>query len=565
MARVLVTGFCAVPGPTRPGVQLRHVVRALSARHTVDVLAVRDGDQAYVERQGGGRLLRVPTHDAEPAAQVLAFQRALRRQLEGADYDVVHCRDGWAARPVLEGRDRFGYAVVYDLTRGPMTERDDLSAELAEVHDREEQTLLAAADLVLVPTEPARRWAASRGHAERVLLAPPGVDVDRFDWDVVPPEGPPDGPPLVLYAGALAPGRGVRLLLRAMAEVVRTIAARALLIGPIAPGFDLDLRTAVRELGLAGRIEVRNPIDHELLPALIGRATVCVAPSATDLPRRPFALYPTKLLEFLACRRPVVAPRRSAVAALIDHGREGLLFEPDDPADLARRLVRVLEDRALRERLAATGYERVRREFTAAAARRAITTAYLRLAARGEWRARFLEATTGENAVTPPPAVIAVDDDELEATVFEATPPAAGAITGRLDLAVADDEPDHSSPSLETALAGLALDGDRSGPIELVDDGGGPDETAERTLGPTPAPTAPGRAAGDDGWVVRHVGRARRVDDDGTPVELLAPAAPPFSTGDFVAGEIEVPTPTPEIVDDDGAFTAASRLLGSDP
>ena len=100
MARILISGFCAVPGPTRSGVQLRQVVRALGGRHTVDLLAVREGDQAYVERLGSGRLLRVPTHDADLATQVQAFQRALRRQLEGADYDVVHCRDGWSARPV---------------------------------------------------------------------------------------------------------------------------------------------------------------------------------------------------------------------------------------------------------------------------------------------------------------------------------------------------------------------------------------------------------------------------------------------------------------------------------
>ena len=105
MARILVTGFCAVPGPSRAGVQLRHVVRAL-AEHTVDLLVLRDGDQPYVERQGSGRLLRVPTHDADRRGQILAYQRALRRQLDGADYDVVHCRDAWAVAPVLEAAER---------------------------------------------------------------------------------------------------------------------------------------------------------------------------------------------------------------------------------------------------------------------------------------------------------------------------------------------------------------------------------------------------------------------------------------------------------------------------
>src|SRR5262249_38190683 len=110
MPRVLLTGFCAVPGPRRAGVQMRHVIRALSSQHAVDLLVVREGEQAYVERQGSVRLLRVPTHDADLQAQIQAFQRALKRQLDGADYDVVHCRDSWSGLTVLDARARFGYA-----------------------------------------------------------------------------------------------------------------------------------------------------------------------------------------------------------------------------------------------------------------------------------------------------------------------------------------------------------------------------------------------------------------------------------------------------------------------
>src|SRR3954465_1833822 len=122
MPRVLLTGFCAVPGPRRAGVQLRHVIRALTPLHNVDLLVAREGGQPYVERQGSVRVLRVPPHEADPRAQIQAFQRALRRQLDGADYDVVHCRDSWSAIPVLEARARLGYAMVYDLTRSPLGE-----------------------------------------------------------------------------------------------------------------------------------------------------------------------------------------------------------------------------------------------------------------------------------------------------------------------------------------------------------------------------------------------------------------------------------------------------------
>jgi glycosyltransferase involved in cell wall biosynthesis len=581
--RVLITGFCAVPGPSRAGVQLRHVVRALSADHTVDLLVVRDGDQAYVERQGNVRVLRVPTHDSDLRVQIQAFQRALRRQLDGADYDVIHCRDGWSGKTVLDAREAFGYAVVFDVTRGPWVE-PSVDPELAAEIDRDNDRCIAEADLVLVPTEPARRHAIARTRPDKVVVSPPGVDVDRFDWDDAPPAAGAVPEPRILYAGALEPGRGVRTVLRAMVDLVKVVPARLLLVGPIAPGFEEPLRAAVRDLRLDGVVTIEPPVDHDAMPRLIASATVCVVAAAPDLVPRATALYPTKLLEFMACRRAVVAPRRGTVAMLIDHGREGMLFQPTDPGDLTRKLLRLLQDADLRERMAQHGYERVRREFTASGARRAVRSGYQVLAERPQFRQRFLDSATGSGkavAADLSASEPGVSDDDFEATVFESPP------TG-------DDSSDSLSP-LETALD--ALDADhRTGDNPVTEEReAAPEETSERAIAPPRPRNRLGLDSGafttltaeqepqvaTDEWVVRpptipNAPRPREVgsspsrpkgraisDDDGTPVDVsvtispLSPDGPPV----FVAGEIDVPTPPPEINEDEG-FTAASTLLG---
>jgi glycosyltransferase involved in cell wall biosynthesis len=584
VARVLITGFCAVPGPTRAGVQLRHVVRALSGDHTVDLLVVRDQDQAYVERQGNVRILRVPSHDTELRAQVSSFQRALRRQLDGADYDVVHCRDPWSCRTVLDSRSTFGFAVVLDLTRAPWVD-PAIDPQLAAELDRDSDACIAEADLVLVPTEPARRHAVARTRPEKVLISPPGVDVDRFDWDEAPHR---PGPPRVLYAGAIEAGRGVRTLLRAMLDVVKATPSRLVLAGPVAPGFSDPLAAAIRELGLGEYVDVDPPVDHDAMPRLIAGATVCVAPAAPDLAPRATALYPTKLLEFMACKRAVVAPRRGTVAMLIDHGREGMLFQPGDPGDLARKLLRLLQDEDLRARMAQHGYERVRREFTASGARRAVRTAYQSLAERPQFRQRFADAIgTGSLKLNSAAALAAgepvLGDDDFEATVFEGPP------TG--------EHATDSTPELDAALEQLDADA-RTGDNHPVTEERelAADETAERMLDrgrPTDknqplASWKPGKDSGaftaltpsggtdaGDDWVVGRGAAQNRTDtgvtdrpeDDGTPVDVeivvspLSPDGPPS----FVAGEIDVPTPSPEALEDEGAFTAASSMLGPRP
>jgi glycosyltransferase involved in cell wall biosynthesis len=570
MPRVLLTGFCAVPGPRRAGVQLRHVIRALTPLHSVDLLVAREGDQAYVERQGSVRVLRVPTHDADPRSQIQAFQRALKRQLDGADYDVVHCSDSWSGIPVLEARSRLGYAMVYDLARSPLGETT-LDPELDAQYARDEEACLIAADLVLAPTPAAVKALHNRGRPERVVLSPLGVDVDRFDW-----EEPPTGdPPRILYVGTIDPGRGVRVLVRAMAAIVREVDARLVLAGSMAPRFEQPLRDQIRELGLADKIEIMPPVDHDQLPALLATATVCAVPAAADLTPSPTVVFPTKLLEYMACRRAVVAPRRETLAHVVENNREALLFEPGDPIDLARKALRLIGEPLLRDRLAHNAYERVRREFTASATRRALRSAYRVLSER--FAVPLLDAVADEV-----PKIELLADDDFEATVFEEAP-----APPPVDTALNKLHP------LEEALQSL-VEGDGTGTTSSESVIAPPpprehDETMERAPVARPrdasgwtvsALAAPPLPTGHDDWVVTNVANAVRVieaDDveaellieEGTPIEGVVAVAPPLPMVEtsFVAGEIDVPTPppVPERDHDTPAveFTAASPVLGS--
>ncbi|CAN5232365.1 hypothetical protein BH11MYX1_BH11MYX1_31180 [soil metagenome] len=574
MPRVLLTGFCSVPGPRRAGVQLRHVIRALTPMHSVDLLVVREGDQGYVERQGSVRILRVPAPETDLKAQIQAFQRALKRQLEGADYDVVHCRDSWTGLTVLEARARLGYAVVYDLTRAPVGE-SIVDPELDAQYGRDEEACVLAADVVLTPTLAATRSIESRGTPNRVFLAPPGVDVDRFDWD----EAPTGGPPRIVYAGSIDAGRGVRVLVRAMAAIVREVDARLVLAGPmVSPKFEQALKDGIRELGLTDKVELLGVVDHEQIPALLATASVLVLPAASDLTPNPMVVFPTKLLEYMACKRPIVAPRRETVQQVVEHGREALLFEPGDPIDLARKVLRLLGEPALGTQLAATAYERVRRDFTASAARRAIQKIYAVIAER---------FGSPEHADDDSPKVEILTDDDFEATVFEEAP--ISSPTGeRLDRARGwSDAPRGLAETLAQLDSGTSSS-------EVV---APPDDTIDRQ------PVAPALThissefsspSLPDDWVVTNVAGAARelgeheVDtgavvkielDEGTPVEgTERPAWQDARVGSvtltsghvFIAGEIDVPTPAPEVqlsepqpTVEAPEFIAASSLLGN--
>jgi glycosyltransferase involved in cell wall biosynthesis len=69
-------------------------------------------------------------------------------------------------------------------------------------------------------------------------------------------------------------------------------------------------------------------------------------------------------LEAWMCRKPVIGARIGPTACIIDEGENGLLANPDDPADLARAIIDLLSDRAKRERMGQRGYEKTLAQYT---------------------------------------------------------------------------------------------------------------------------------------------------------------------------------------------------------
>ncbi len=387
MARILIAGYCALPGPERAGVQLGHLLKAFRGDHAVDVLCIRRADQAYVERQGTARILRVPVSDGDAFARIETFRRALGRQLEGAEYDAIVVRDGSAGVPVLAMRDFLQAAIIFDAARSPLAEAPPLDMALAEQLAHDDGLCLREADLVLAPTEASRQYLSSRSRPERVHTVPLGVDVDLFDWD-----DPSPGPPRILCLGSLSAGRDVVTLLTAMRRVMSESDATLVLAGELAPEARVVVENDIASLGLQERVELIGAVEHRQVPKLIASATICVAPTAAELSTRPTTVFPSKILEYLAGRRPVVAPRTGTVTLLVRDRQHALLFSPDDHEALAQSLLRLLGDGELRDRLARAGYEMVRRDHTASATRRQLRRALDWLAMQPPWKERWGDA-----------------------------------------------------------------------------------------------------------------------------------------------------------------------------
>ncbi len=97
----------------------------------------------------------------------------------------------------------------------------------------------------------------------------------------------------------------------------------------------------VRRLHIADNVTLLPTVSREEMADLFRGSQIAVSPSTHDG-------TPNTLLEALACGCFPIAGDIESVREWITHGKNGLLFDPDDPHALSEAILRAIEDEKLR-------------------------------------------------------------------------------------------------------------------------------------------------------------------------------------------------------------------------
>jgi len=198
--------------------------------------------------------------------------------------------------------------------------------------------------------------AAARHFADRYFpgdykVIPNGVDISRFEA-AEPIERWRDGIRNIFFVGRLENRKGVMDLLKAYRLLRKAGCECRLLLAGAGP-----LEKQVRRYLLTrrtGGVELLGRISDTEKARLFATADVFVAPATG---RESFGIV---LLEAMAAGKPIVASDIHGYRSVVRRGEQGLLVPPQNPRALAGALARLLSDDALRERMGASGRERVR-------------------------------------------------------------------------------------------------------------------------------------------------------------------------------------------------------------
>lgn len=195
----------------------------------------------------------------------------------------------------------------------------------------------------------ASRILRAKGLAGPAVVIPLGVDISRF----APAERPPPVAPLrVGFVGRLIPHKGVDVLIRAVSLNDR-LSLEVFGSGPEADA----LAALAQELGVTDRVSFHGHVDEEEVPGVYRRFDALAVPS---VPRPGWVeQFGRVVVEAQASGVPVVASRSGALPEVV--GTNGILVEPGDAAELARALIRLLDEDELWTRLRLAGMEDVRR------------------------------------------------------------------------------------------------------------------------------------------------------------------------------------------------------------
>lgn len=290
------------------------------------------GEQAFAE-PGGADFER----DVNDMVDVILQEHAIK------PFDILHAQygypNGWA---VLQAARCIGIPTVVSIQGGD----GHWVGSCCETHRIGMLNVLNHANALLIGCDSFAREVVDRlGIArERFTIVPGAVDTTRFRPAAGRKPGDAADPVRLLYHGRVDRRKGSLDFLQALAILRDEKVRFAATISGIGPDYDSS-RELAEKLNLD--VHFSGYADYEAAPGVYHAADVFVSPTYAEG-------FSNTILEAMASGLPSVSCYAVGVMDCLRNEENGLLTQPGDVPALANALRRIIQDHALRRRLAET-------------------------------------------------------------------------------------------------------------------------------------------------------------------------------------------------------------------
>lgn len=160
---------------------------------------------------------------------------------------------------------------------------------------------------------------------------------------------------IIVSSSRLTPKNGLNYLIKATAEVAKTIKNVRLII--IGDGEQKDeLQELIKSLNLEKEAQLFGFVPPAEVPHYLNLADVFVRPSLDEG-------FGNSFIEAMACRIPVIGTNVGGIPDIIVDGKNGFMVNPADIEGLSEAILKVLTNDALQFRFAEEGYKTVKEKF----------------------------------------------------------------------------------------------------------------------------------------------------------------------------------------------------------
>lgn len=175
---------------------------------------------------------------------------------------------------------------------------------------------------------------------------------------------------IVGVVGRIDPWKGMETFVDAVAELYSDLPnVHFVIAGSPGPAqeeqdYETHLHNKVKEANLTDRFHFLGYRSDAL--NLIGQLSILVVPSIVL--KTPQGIktegFGRVAAEGLAMNTPVIASRAGGLPEIIEHGKTGLLFEPQNSVELSQNIRQILNDQAFAQKLSEEGKKRFNALFT---------------------------------------------------------------------------------------------------------------------------------------------------------------------------------------------------------
>lgn len=238
-----------------------------------------------------------------------------------------------------------------------------------DITEKIELAVFNAADLIVGNAQALKDELVARGiQADKIVIIPNGVDADKFNpsnsgAEVRKQYNLTDNDIVVSFVGSFGPWHGAEVLARAVKKVVgQNNHVKFMFVG--GGGSLTQVQDIIHAENMEEQVVYTGVVKQNDAPYYLAASDILVSPQIPNPDGTPFFGSPTKLFEYMAAGKAIVASDLDQMGQILTYKQTALLTTPGSADEIADCILTLAKDVKLRKTLGQNAREEVCKKYT---------------------------------------------------------------------------------------------------------------------------------------------------------------------------------------------------------